>query len=197
MFRIQYVFILLLFVATNLLANVTLNNGTKACASSIPLYNFMQSEEVRRDWYQSVREESPFSSVVIDSWNRLLTDEDTQDFTEMTQVSPFIIFRRVSWADGAQLQVVKHPTKPMLNVIKRTVLDCHGNTIPTSIEELPERYVFGSVPEWQAFRQYILSANGSEGVDFPSVQINSNNKSIEVQCRRRIDDRYECITFAT
>ncbi|MBU2980179.1 hypothetical protein [Alteromonas sp. C1M14] len=172
----------------NIIASST--SGSE-CTSAERMYSYVTDSSVRTEAYQNAIIQQPVRQSISIAWNNLIDVANISVSVGGVEVDLFKKETEVFFPDGGYMRVVNRPNVPQMAVIPGSALDCNGNSIPTTRDEVPGTYYHSTLAENENFREYVRSFG---------VGVRVNNKTcytgpIQTKCMpsSKDPDKMECI----
>ena len=133
------------------------SSSSQTCPNSQRLYDYVTTSSLRTQAYHNALNQPGVQSYIQafnNAWNNVISLTNATVTTGVVQAKLFSLDTTVFIDSAGQLDLTVRPGVETMDVVEGSILDCHGNAIPTSIENLAGKYVFANLDEAERFGTY-------------------------------------------
>lgn len=185
------------FTSTDLSAAQSFNSASsdddvKNCFASESMFRFINESGTRAHIY-SLNLGGRWGSVV-NSYNNFASRGNITVSVGIVQASFLAYEIKIPFADGGSLNVVRHPGVDTFDVVDGSAMDCNGNMIPTSPNEISGTFSFPDIGQVADFLDHI---DGLPNVELERVFREEQCRQVPLlsRCTQVADHKFECVTI--
>lgn len=130
------------------------SSSNDTCPNSQRLYDFVTTSSIRSQAYVNALNQEGAIQAINNTWNNFISITRVQITTGVVQANLATLDTTVVIDGAGSLDIRIRPGTETMDVVDGTVVDCHGNVIPTNADDIPGNYIFPNISEAERFGAY-------------------------------------------